>query len=382
MNEINPILLLMIGLIALAVIIAWGLTIRVSVRIARRVKRNPKRWGIITTIAGPIIMGIGYLAYTKRRSVRVWIILQVLAVGAVFLSAWLFLPKVLGIRLWIDLLLLVGELLLLLLPILVLAGLPRRIPLLHSDKQVKGIAKRKADSITHGDAGDVILQAKNLHKSYYLGKQRLDVLKGVSMAVERGRFVAIVGASGSGKSTLLHLLGLLDSADSGEVSIDGIGASTLRADERNYIRCRYVGFVFQFYHLLPELNVLENVMLPAMTGCSVVKWWSYRRDVRKRAAEILDRIGLKERLNHRPMELSGGERQRVAIARALINSPEVLLADEPTGNLDSKTGKQIMELLKQLNQEGQTIVMVTHEQTLAQAADKILYLSDGRLKSQ
>ena len=381
MNEINPILLLMIGLIALAVIIAWGLTIRVSVRIARRVKRNPKRWGITATIAGPIIMGIGYLAYTKRRSVRLWIILQVLALGAVFLSAWLLLPKVLGIRLWIDLLLLLGELLLLLLPILILAGLPRRIPALHSGKQVRGIVKRKADLTTPSNGGDMILQAKNLHKSYYLGKQRLDVLKGVSMAVERGRFVAIVGASGSGKSTLLHLLGLLDSADSGEVSIDGIDASTLRADERNYIRCRYVGFVFQFYHLLPELNVLENVMLPAMTGCSVFKWWSYRRDVRKRAVEILDRIGLKERLNHRPMELSGGERQRVAIARALINSPEVLLADEPTGNLDSKTGKQIMELLKQLNGEGQTIVMVTHEQTLAQAADKILYLSDGRLKS-
>ena len=374
MNKLNPILLLMMGLVVLAGVIAWGLGIGVSARLSASAGKNRKRWAIIAAIVGPMIMGIGYLAYAKRRSMRLWIALQVLALTVVSLSAWLFISRLLGIRLWIDLTVLVCALLLMLLPILILSSLPRRI-------LAGGIESRKETPPARQD-GSAILQVKNLHKSYYLGKQRLHVLKGVSMSLERGQFIAIVGASGSGKSTLLHLLGLLDSADSGEVSIDGLASSTLRPDERNYIRCRYIGFVFQFYHLLPELNVLENVMLPAMTGSSTLDWWSHRRDVRKKAIEILDRIELTGRLHHRPRELSGGERQRVAIARALVNSPEVLLADEPTGNLDSKTGRQIMELLKQLNQEGQTIVMVTHDQVLAQAADKTLYLADGRLKSQ
>ncbi|HUT57431.1 MAG TPA: ABC transporter ATP-binding protein [Phycisphaerae bacterium] len=224
------------------------------------------------------------------------------------------------------------------------------------------------------------VRVRDLHKSYRLGRVELKVLRGVSVTVRAGEFVGIVGASGSGKSTLLHLVGLLDKPDKGQIVLDGVEAGRLSRRKRDRIRCRHVGFVFQFYHLLPELNVLENAMLPAKVDSSVLGWFSRRAAARKRAAEILDRLGLAERLKHRPKELSGGERQRVAIARALINAPRILLADEPTGNLDSKTGSQILDVLRQYHAEtSQTIVMVTHDQALAGAADRVLHIRDGRV---
>ncbi|HET6430512.1 MAG TPA: ABC transporter ATP-binding protein, partial [Phycisphaerae bacterium] len=169
--------------------------------------------------------------------------------------------------------------------------------------------------------------------------------------------------------------------DRGEVLLDGVDAASLPAQRRNRIRCRDVGFVFQFYHLLPELNVLDNVLLPARTRVGVLQWPRLAPQARKQAMELLDRLGLSDRLKHRPRELSGGEQQRVAIARALINRPRLLLADEPTGNLDSRTGTQILKLIKQLNDDtGQTIVMVTHDQALADMADRVLHLRDGKLQ--
>jgi len=226
-----------------------------------------------------------------------------------------------------------------------------------------------------------IIQAEQLHKTYRLGKAQLKVLRGVSFGVNPGQFVAIVGASGSGKSTLLHLIGLLDRPDKGKVFLEGVDVGGLSAGRRNRMRCWDVGFVFQFYHLLGELNILENTLAPAMVARSLGRWFAARRSARAEGREILERLGLGERLRHRPSELSGGERQRVAIARALINSPKVLLADEPTGNLDSKTGRHIMSILKQFNeQRGQTILMVTHDASLASQADRVLHLRDGRLE--
>jgi len=224
------------------------------------------------------------------------------------------------------------------------------------------------------------IQVAGLHKSYRLGRVTLHVLKGLSFSVPRGQFAVVVGASGSGKSTLLHLIGLLDCPDKGRVALEGVDAAGLSRRRRCRVRCRDVGFVFQFYHLLPELNVLENVLVPAMVDASAVGWLPRRRATRRRAAAILDQLGLGERLRHRPQELSGGERQRVAIARALMNRPRLLLADEPTGNLDSRTGRQIMDVLIALGrQQGQTILMVTHDADLAGRADRVLHLADGRL---
>jgi len=228
--------------------------------------------------------------------------------------------------------------------------------------------------------GAPAIETQGVHKSYRLGRTELHVLRGVSFRVEPGEFVAIVGASGSGKSTLLHLLGLLDRCDRGTVRLDGADVAGLSAGRRNRMRCREIGFVFQFYHLLPELDVLENTLLPAKVDASVVRWLSSRAALRAQAVEALEHVGLGQRLGHRPKELSGGERQRVAIARALMNRPKLLLADEPTGNLDSKTGKQIMDVLRTVSrQTRQTVVMVTHDAALARAADRILHLSDGRM---
>ena len=224
------------------------------------------------------------------------------------------------------------------------------------------------------------IQAHGLHKSYRLGKTTLNVLRGVSFRVAAGEFVAIVGASGSGKSTLLHLVGLLDRPDKGRVVLDGVRTDKLSAGRRNRMRCEDVGFVFQFYHLLRELKVMENILLPAQVDASILAWPKRRTERRARAAEILDRLGLGERLKHRPSELSGGERQRVAIARALMNQPKILLADEPTGNLDSKTGSRIIDVLKRFHTDaGQTILMVTHDVALAESADRVLHLRDGQL---
>jgi len=224
------------------------------------------------------------------------------------------------------------------------------------------------------------IEVQSLHKSYRLGTTILRVLRGVTFSVRSGEFVAVVGASGSGKSTLLHLLGLLDRPDDGVIRLDGTDTQTLSAQRRNRTRCREIGFVFQFYHLLPELNVLENTLLPAKVDASLAGWLSCRRQRRQRAREVLQRVGLSERLKHRPRELSGGERQRVAIARALMNHPRYLLADEPTGNLDSKTGKRIMKVLRRVSREiDQTVVMVTHDAGLAGQADRVVRLVDGKL---
>ncbi|MEE9212487.1 MAG: ABC transporter ATP-binding protein [Phycisphaeraceae bacterium] len=224
-----------------------------------------------------------------------------------------------------------------------------------------------------------LLAASELHKHYRLGGQDLHVLRGVDVSVQRGEWLAIFGASGSGKSTLLHLLGGLDRPTKGRVYFDGQDVFALRGSRLDRYRNQHVGFVFQFYHLLPELSALENVMIPAMIGRSVFHWPGTRAKMRKCATQLLERVGLGERLRHRPAKLSGGERQRVAIARALINDPDVLLPDEPTGNLDADTGAQILEVLRDLHRGGQTIVMVTHDARIAAAADRCLTLQAGQL---
>ena len=218
---------------------------------------------------------------------------------------------------------------------------------------------------------------QGVRKSYRLGRQDLHVLRDVDCSVAEGEFVSVVGASGSGKSTLLHLIGLLDRADEGHIALAGENVSGLSWKSRNRIRCHEIGFVFQFYHLFSELNVLDNAMLPAMIDIPLLKWLSRRKDRREKATAVLEEVGLGDRLKHRPRELSGGERQRVAIARALMNEPDILLADEPTGNLDSKTGARIMKLLKRYSAKGQTILMVTHDSDIASQTDRVLHLVDG-----
>ena len=225
----------------------------------------------------------------------------------------------------------------------------------------------------------MIIKARNLHKSYKMGQTKLDVLRGLDLTVKEGEFAAIIGASGSGKSTLLHIFGALDKPDSGEVEYRGDNLAKLRAKRLNQFRNKTVGFVFQFYHLLAELNILENVLLPAMASTSSIKWLSQRKDAINRAKTLLDRMGLADRMNHKAYQLSGGERQRVAIARALINSPELLLADEPTGNLDSETGNGILEALEEFNRDGQTIIMVTHDNRIADRAHRVIRLLDGKI---
>jgi len=227
---------------------------------------------------------------------------------------------------------------------------------------------------------EFILKAEGVHKSYWMGEAEVRVLKGVELAVRRGEFLAIVGASGSGKSTLLHILGALDRPDKGVVRFEGRDLSRTNSSELNRFRNKMVGFVFQFYHLLDELNVLENVFLPTMAGKSVVGWLRCRRWAKSRARELLSQLGLGERAHHKPYQLSGGERQRVAIGRALMNEPRLLLVDEPTGNLDSATGNAILEVLEKLHKGGQTIVMVTHDERIAQRAGRIITLADGKIE--
>ena len=227
---------------------------------------------------------------------------------------------------------------------------------------------------------DLILEAQDIHKSYKLGAAKVCVLKGADLAVKKGEFVAIVGASGSGKSTLLHILGALDKPDKGAVQFDGQELDRMSGGQLNRYRNKTVGFVFQFYHLLDELSVLENVLLPAMVPAGIIGWIAVRKIAKRRAKELLESVGLSERAAHKPYQLSGGERQRTAIARALVNEPKLLLADEPTGNLDSVTGNGILELLERLNKAGQTIVMVTHDERIARRAGRIITLADGRVK--
>jgi lipoprotein-releasing system ATP-binding protein len=225
-----------------------------------------------------------------------------------------------------------------------------------------------------------LLQATGLEKSYRKGKLVVPVLKGVDFQVSRGEFVAIVGQSGCGKSTLLHLLGTLDAPDAGEIHFAGQRIDNLAPRSRDLLRNRAFGMIFQFYHLLPELSTLENVLAPIMIRHGVIRYWLERREHTARALELLDLVGLGHRLSHKPRELSGGEMQRTAIARALVAQPKLLLADEPTGNLDQNTGAEILALLRQLNrQQGLTVVMVTHDQAIARQADRVVRLSEGRV---
>ncbi len=232
-----------------------------------------------------------------------------------------------------------------------------------------------------GIATDIapLLSCSQLHKYYRMGGDNLHILRGVDIQVGKGEWVAVIGASGSGKSTLLHILGGLDRPDEGSVSFAGADVFGQKSGAIDRYRNRSVGFVFQFYHLLPEFGALDNVLMNAMVSRSVTGWLSERRALRDRAVNLLKQMGLGERLKHRPSKLSGGERQRVAIARALINQPAVLLADEPTGNLDAETGAPILEILKSLQAQGQTIVMVTHDPQVAALADRQVRLVSGRL---
>jgi lipoprotein-releasing system ATP-binding protein len=226
-----------------------------------------------------------------------------------------------------------------------------------------------------------LLQAAGLAKTFRMGDSRVQVLKNADLSVGDGEFVAIEGRSGSGKSTLLHILGALDECDGGKVIYDGTELSALSSSDRGRLRNRQFGFVFQFYYLLPELNVLENTLLAPMVEFSYLAFHAKKSELKKRAGEVLASLGMDHRLKHRPAQLSGGERQRVAIARALMNSPRVLLADEPTGNLDAETGQQIMGVLEKLHKErNQTIVMVTHDRALARQADRVLVLRGGALE--
>ncbi|MBM6689982.1 ABC transporter ATP-binding protein [Fusobacterium mortiferum] len=220
-----------------------------------------------------------------------------------------------------------------------------------------------------------ILKLENVEKKYSGGVEELHIINDLTFSVEEGEFISILGRSGSGKSTLLNIMGLLDKVDGGKISIDGQEVDRLSEEERDRIKNQMIGFVFQFHYLLPEFTALENVMLPALLNN-----FSERAEVEKRAKELLDKVGLSARENHKPSQLSGGEKQRVAIARALINSPKILLADEPTGNLDEETSEMIFKILKDINKnEKQTIIVVTHSKDLAEISDKQLYLKKGIL---
>ena len=216
---------------------------------------------------------------------------------------------------------------------------------------------------------------EKVNKSYHIGKNSLHVLKDVSLQVERGEFVSILGASGSGKSTLMNIIGCMDTLNTGRYTIDGIPVEQSEPDVLATIRNQKIGFIFQKYHLIPKYSVLQNVMMPLLIR------GTDRQSAREKAEEILEMVGLEQRKAHKPNELSGGQQQRVAIARALITRPAVLLADEPTGALDSKTGQEILALFRELNRQGNTIIQITHDSQVAKAATRILTLHDGELSS-
>ncbi len=216
---------------------------------------------------------------------------------------------------------------------------------------------------------------RNLQKVYKMGVERVHALRGVDLTIEKNEFVAVMGASGSGKSTLMNIVGCLDRPTGGSYELNGQLTHKMSATALARVRNREIGFVFQTFELLPRANAIRNVMLPLIY--SPRNWWG----AKKRARRTLERVGLKDRMRHRPNQLSGGQRQRVAIARALVNQPSILLADEPTGNLDSKTSEEILGLFKELHDEGQTIIMVTHEEDIAGHARRIIRLRDGRIVS-
>ncbi len=226
-----------------------------------------------------------------------------------------------------------------------------------------------------------VLSARGIFKSYQKDSIEVPVLRGVDLDVAPGRITAMVGRSGSGKSTLMHLLATLDHPDQGEVYFRGQRIDNAARAARDAYRNRDIGVIFQFYHLLPELSAVENVLAPLMIGRSTWEYFRHRKEARRRAEAMLDRVGLLHRASHKPSELSGGEMQRTAIARALMTEPAVLLADEPTGNLDAETGTEILKLLRGLNTEdGLTIVMITHDDSIAAGADTMLRMKDGRIQ--
>ena len=220
---------------------------------------------------------------------------------------------------------------------------------------------------------NIVLEAKQVSKHFTDGKTTVEVIRGLDLQVQQGQFMSIVGASGSGKSTLLHVLGGLDRPSTGEVFLNGQRFDNLGEAERGYLRNQYLGFVYQFHHLLPEFSALENVAMPLMLRAGT----NYK-EVKAQAEYLLERVGLSHRLTHKPGELSGGERQRVALARALVAKPALMLADEPTGNLDRKTAVKIFELLRELRSEfNMAMLIVTHDEELAKSADTILHMQDG-----
>lgn len=226
-----------------------------------------------------------------------------------------------------------------------------------------------------------LISAKAIQKTYTTGSHQVRVLRGAGITATEGEFISVIGQSGSGKSTMLHVLGLLDAPDVGEVLYEGKRIDNLSESARDQLRNRVFGFIFQFYHLLPELSLLENVMAPLMIRYSLLDFWKRRRAIKQQARDILEQVGLSHRVKHRPSELSGGELQRGAIARALITQPRILLADEPTGNLDADTGQEIMDLLKKLNEDSKlTIVMVTHDESVAAQAHRIVRLKEGQIE--
>lgn len=232
----------------------------------------------------------------------------------------------------------------------------------------------KVNKMIEDNIRKTVVEAINLEKTYLLGRIPVEALRGVNLKVESGEFISILGPSGSGKSTLLNLVGALDKPTAGRLLVDGIDLSTLNDNQLADVR-RRIGFVFQFFNLIPRLTALDNVEL-SMSIAGVGK-----SERRKRAEKLLETVGLKDRMNHKPAELSGGEQQRVAVARALANDPRFLLMDEPTGNVDSKTAREVIALIKRLNQDGVTIIMVTHDRNLSQEAKRTIHMIDGEINS-
>jgi lipoprotein-releasing system ATP-binding protein len=228
-----------------------------------------------------------------------------------------------------------------------------------------------------------MLLVKGITKSYSKKRLTIPVLKGVDFSVRKGEFVSIVGQSGCGKSTLLHLLGTLDVPDAGEIYFGGERIDSLSTARRDWLRNHDIGFIFQFYHLLPELTALENVLSPLMVRTGLLEYCLKKRKYHEKAKSLLDQVGLSHRLKHKPNELSGGEMQRTAIARALISEPQILLADEPTGNLDATSAKEVIQLLRQLcTRHKLTVIMVTHDHNIAAVADRTVQMVDGVIVGQ